>query len=208
MHSVKPKIPLNKYIVIGYQELTREVQSLANSSSLIDLNSESSKENVGLILTSGSHRYESVSFRNSSVFEYINIIRFLNKNNSIKKIIIKTKPKEDIGLLKEQISQKTEISKCIFIDSNKSINKIINEYNVYYIFTNLHSITLGALSILRMNVYGYQTNYPNQFKISSWYFEVYKPYKFVNNIFFDKRKYVAIDSDKICRWFFNEDWSN
>ncbi len=208
MHSVKPKIPLNKYIVIGYQELTREVKSLGGPSLNRHLNFESAKEKVGLLLTSGSHRYDSFSFRTSSVVEYINIIRFLNKNNSIKKIIIKTKPREDVGLLKEQISQKAEISKCIFLNSSKSINKVINEFDVSYIFTNLHSITLGAFSILRMNVYGYQTNYPNQFKKASWYFELYKPYKFINNIFFDNQKYVGIDSDKICRWFFNKDWSN
>ena len=53
-----------------------------------------------------------------------------------------------------------------------------------------------------MNVYGYKTNYPMQFKIASWYYKVYKPYKFIKNILLDKQKFIALDSDKIRRWFF------
>ncbi len=202
LHSLKPKIPFNKYMIVGLQDLFREVQSMGELFPEKKINFELSKKKIGLLLTSGSHRYKSISFRKSSIVQYIKIISFLNKNRSIEKIVIKTKPGEEIALLKNQISQETEISKCLFWNSSKSINNIINEFDVAYVFTNLHSITFGALAILKMNVYGYKTNYPMQFKIASWYYKIYKPYKFIENILLDKQKFIALDSDKIRRWFF------
>ena len=96
LHSFKPKISLNKYIIVGFHDLFREVQSIGELLPRKKINFELSKKKIGLLLTSGSHRYKSTSFRNSSIEEYVKVIKFFNKNRSIEKIVIKTKPEKTL----------------------------------------------------------------------------------------------------------------
>ena len=90
---------MNKFFEMGLVDLEREILSYKFKENKYSSN-KSLRKSI-LILTSGAYRYNNKNFRDQSLITYKKILT--NPDFAEFNIIIKTKPREDINLIKEEL---------------------------------------------------------------------------------------------------------
>ncbi len=196
-HYKSPIIRINKFFEMGLVDLEREIISYRLKENIYS--SDKSLKKSILILTSGAHRYNNKNFRNQSLNTYKKILT--NPDFAEFDIIIKTKPREDINLIKEELfALRKDIS---FYDNSLKIADILKMHNIFIAITLYQSISLASLSLIKIKTYGYLIYVPKKLRACSYFYNFYKPRKIYKLFKMNGLDIISLEYNKLVYYVRN-----
>lgn len=196
-HYKKPTIRMNKFFEMGLVDLEREILSYKFKENKYSSN-KSLRKSI-LILTSGAYRYNDKNFRDQSLITYKKILS--NTDFAEFDIIIKTKPREDINLIKKELF--TLRKDIIFYDNSLKIADILKIHNIFIAITLYQSISLASLSLMKIKTFGYFIYVPKKLRVNSYFYNFYKPKKIYKLFKINGLDIISLEYDKLLYYFNN-----